>query len=236
MLRRITCLFLGMLLLLTVAYAAEYETEITDDKVLTVRLVDDGTPDRFWDFEISDPSVIDMLTNEYWHNEENVKESGGRFDISFIATGGEASGESLITFKYKDEGIYGRVFDQVMLSVYPVEGEIRLVIADTVCIHDNQLAVCFEANATTGYEWTYEVDGEGILSLVSEEYVPVESDMVGSGGHYNAVFKSIQPGANATLTFNYARSWESEEPGKTIVVFVQTAEDGQLDFEVKSVN
>lgn len=233
MLRKMAVLLLGMLLLVTPAYAAVYETELTDNEVLTVRLPDDGTPGRSWVFEVSDPSLVDLLTSEYAFNEENDKESGGEFAASFIAKDAEAKGDAQIIFQYKDEDEAGYVSDEVVLNVYVDGGEIHQSLAYSFCADVETLIVCLDANATTGYAWTYSVEGDLPLTLVSEDYFVTNPDLVGSPGVYMAVFATEGEAGSAVLTFAYARSWETEEPAHTLALDISYNADSLLAFALR---
>lgn len=84
-------------------------------------------------------------------------------------------------------------------------------------------------NPTTGYDWLWESDHEGVV-MVSTAYV---SDMyydmpgivppVGGGGRYRVVLTGLCPG-EATLTFSYKRAWE-EESLYTLVYHIRVDDD-----------
>ncbi|MCR5760489.1 MAG: protease inhibitor I42 family protein [Sphaerochaetaceae bacterium] len=84
------------------------------------------------------------------------------------------------------------------------------------------LTVKVDGNPTTGYEWT--VKGTDVIKVVSSEYeADNTSGLVGAGGTYEFSFKTIKAG-EATLVFNYGRSWESS-PAATFSVRVVVDEN-----------
>ncbi len=96
-------------------------------------------------------------------------------------------------------------------------------------LQDGVLIVCLEANATTGYTWSYSIDNESILECQGAKYL--ENDhpdgMVGVGGFYKGTFAGVSDG-KATVSFAYARSWEEDEPPcRTCDITVQV-ENGRI--------
>lgn len=88
-----------------------------------------------------------------------------------------------------------------------------------------QLAVLLDSNPSTGYGWTYELDGDVLkASQGTYEVRDTTTDLVGKGGIEIFPFDAKGTG-NATLTFTYARSWESTDSDKTLVLDV-AVEDG----------
>ena len=72
-------------------------------------------------------------------------------------------------------------------------------------------------NPTTGYTWSYAIADETVAVVEGDEYTPaqVEEGMVGAGGSHAYRVSGLKEG-ETTITFTYARSWESgEEPANT---------------------
>lgn len=80
-----------------------------------------------------------------------------------------------------------------------------------------------EANATTGYSWSYSVDKEGIVEFVKDEYISNETnELVGVGGKQIYEIKGLKKG-KVVIKFEYKRSWEENiDPieTKTITLMV----------------
>lgn len=109
-------------------------------------------------------------------------------------------------------------------------------------LQDGVLIVFLEANATTGYTWSYAIDNEKVLECQGAKYL--ENDhpegMVGVGGLYKATFAGVENG-KAKVSFSYARSWEEEAPCRTCDITVQV-ENGRIveitnytDITVKTI-
>ena len=84
------------------------------------------------------------------------------------------------------------------------------------------LVVKLDANPTTGYEWTFQIDGSAVQPD-GDEFVPASDGAqpkTGEGGVHTFNFKG-----EATLTFTYARSWEASDSDKSVVLHA-TVENG----------
>ena len=94
------------------------------------------------------------------------------------------------------------------------------------------LTVHLEANATTGYEWTYTISDETLLELVTDEYTEDEHEdgMTGVGGTWNASFMPIgDKSGEVDLTLTYVRSFEPDSPAREIVMHIAIDEIGALN-------
>ena len=93
------------------------------------------------------------------------------------------------------------------------------------------LTITLPANATTGYEWTYEISDPEALELMNVEYVldGSEFNLVGTGGTWLADFNGIfKDEAEVELTLNYKRAWE-DEAIQTRLVKLKISENNQLE-------
>ena len=72
------------------------------------------------------------------------------------------------------------------------------------------LTVTLPGNETTGYAWSYLIEGENIECTV-DLYKADEADneTEGAGGTQTYRFKTTGPCEGTTIKFAYARSWES---------------------------
>ena len=75
-------------------------------------------------------------------------------------------------------------------------------------------AFSLEGNATTGYTWQVMIEDEEIVELKSNEYVPEDSEVTGSGGIATLTFGALKKG-ETKLTLEYAQDWEGGEVDKT---------------------
>ena len=87
-----------------------------------------------------------------------------------------------------------------------------------------QFAVTLEANPTTGYRWRLSrpLDSK-MLKFRGQGYMPIETELVGSGGIEVWVFKALRRG-KTILSFEYVRQWEKGEPPvatRDITIFIK---------------
>jgi inhibitor of cysteine peptidase len=92
----------------------------------------------------------------------------------------------------------------------------------TVSASEPKFKVILPSNPTTGYQWTLKQYDKSLVTLVSNQYIPSESGLMGAGGH-NVFGFTIVKGAvlpqSTLLTFNYARPWEPNSgSSKTVKV------------------
>ena len=88
--------------------------------------------------------------------------------------------------------------------------------------------IVLDGNATTGYEWTYTANPEGIVKEVSSEYIDGnKEDTAGAPGTFVFVFEGAKEG-KTTLDFSYVRSWEEEENPMTASYTLSVDADGNI--------
>ena len=98
--------------------------------------------------------------------------------------------------------------------------------------HDGYvLTVRLPSNPTTGYDWSYEFSVDGVIELLTQEYVQDDApaDMAGVGGTWAASFiSSGSKFGNVTLTLKYSRGWEDTEPGTVHTLDLFVNESGEI--------
>ena len=89
------------------------------------------------------------------------------------------------------------------------------------------VTISLEENPTTGYQWSYTVDPEGVLEEKSSEYIEGNSDgeMTGVPGKHEWVFEAVSDG-DVNITFVYARSFEPDEEPADSVTYTYNVTDG----------
>ncbi|MCX5710620.1 MAG: protease inhibitor I42 family protein [Candidatus Omnitrophica bacterium] len=94
-------------------------------------------------------------------------------------------------------------------------------VADTVqATVGKEFVITMEANATTGYSWELaDPIDESQISLVSSEYVPANTDLVGAGGKSVWTFKALRV-SKAKISFKYVRPWEKDVPPAKVSAFI----------------
>ena len=198
-----------------------------EDTVLTVRLPGDEANGYAWNAEFSDEDVLELLTMEY----EN-----GQWAASYKATG-KKKGLTELRLSYEKDGAFPAATAVLDLSVNDAQ-KIEIESAKYVETYADTwvemsedarvLTVRLDANATTGYSWTYEIDNPAVLELVTAEYVPFENEegLLGVGGEWVASFRGLTAGtANLTL---YYGSADDAAPVDTRTLEIAVAEDATL--------
>lgn len=71
-------------------------------------------------------------------------------------------------------------------------------------------AVFLSANPTTGYTWSVEIADETVVSVTDDGIAPDSEELTGAGGMQRFELVGKAQGYT-TVTFVYARSWETEE-------------------------
>jgi predicted secreted protein len=132
---------------------------------------------------------------------------------------GEAKGDNIqkVTKAFTIDG----------LEVKPTE------INSTNEIGKKIVEIDLESNPTTGYEWKYDIDNEGIIKQVSKVYKQDEAEkgILGSGGKDIWTFEGIKEGSTQ-VTFKYLRSWEGEVVKTKTFIFTV---DKELGITVKGL-
>ena len=113
--------------------------------------------------------------------------------------------------------------------VKPAEGPEKFDGDYKVTVTEQKIEFALDANATTGYQWGYFVDGDAVKKT-ADHYAEYEHEagMAGVGGVQYFDFTAVKPG-KATITFNYARNWE-EGKAKTLVFELTVADDLSVTY------
>ncbi len=95
----------------------------------------------------------------------------------------------------------------------------------TYQINGKVVAFCLDANPTTGYGWTAAIEGDSV-ELTRDEYQGKQTSpqAAGAGGYQYYDFTAVKPGA-ATVTFTYARSWETTDADRVLTAKITVADD-----------
>ena len=92
-------------------------------------------------------------------------------------------------------------------------------------VESKGVTFCFDSNPTTGYDWTAVLNGDCVVMTRDEyEQKPSEPGMAGVGGYQYYDFTAVKAGT-ATVTFTYARSWETTDSDITYVAVITVADD-----------
>ena len=88
-----------------------------------------------------------------------------------------------------------------------------------------EFVITLDANATTGYEWQLAkpID-DNLIKLVSSEYIPNKTGLVGSGGKSIWTFKAVHVG-KTRISFKYIRPWEKNTPPTKQIRYIVNIKD-----------
>ena len=99
-----------------------------------------------------------------------------------------------------------------------------------VSIEGKTLIIELEENPTTGFSWSYTISDTDVIHLVEDGYMEDSEDpeVVGGGGMHEYKFEGLSAG-EATIIFDYFKSWEGEETAEDHVEYtVSVNEDGTI--------
>ncbi|SFC99071.1 protease inhibitor I42 family protein [Clostridium uliginosum] len=102
---------------------------------------------------------------------------------------------------------------------------------DTSKIGEKTVEINLQGNPTTGYNWDYHIDTDGIINEDSKQYKQDDAnlDVVGAGGTYTWKFSALKEGTTE-ITFKYYRPWENEAIQTKTYIFTV---DKELKITVK---
>ena len=104
-------------------------------------------------------------------------------------------------------------------------------------LFDKPTVLGFASNPSTGYEWTYVIENEKLLSI-TDEYVQAYSseDVAGAGGEQEFTLKGKREGVT-TVVFSYHRPFETDvAPICEITYTVETDDDDPVEIIKTFVN
>ena len=90
------------------------------------------------------------------------------------------------------------------------------------------LTITLPSNETTGYTWSYSIDGDTIKNTVDKyEADATAKNVSGAGGTQTYEFEGTGQG-KATITLTYARSWEQTDSDLKYEATVETDSSGKI--------
>ena len=240
--KRIFCLILSLILMLSAAALAESAQPAAlpewlelsaDDTVLTVRIpLEDANSDSCR-FLFSAEGTLELLACEVIGDEPEERGEGmwvGSFMSAFERTGSVF----LQLGVYDSEGtlLFARMLQLFVredhsIEVVSCDADSWFYLTEDQC----ELNIRLDSNPTTGFQWTYEVSDEEILGCAAEEYTadPVEGPVCGSGGVWSARFAATGSKAgHVLLKLTYVRPWESEGVPEDYALYLFVNESGMI--------
>lgn len=241
--KKLLCLLMVLLLCVPMCAFAEGGNELAstaenawyslseDSSVLTVRLPLYDVQNESWRFLVGNETVVELLTCEILGDEEGEisAEQTAMWIGSFASF--SQGGSTVIQFTCENES--GEVSETRLIDVTAAESVLKVTAVSNdsfyyVSEDKTVLHIALDANATTGYSWSYSLSDADVLMCDEENYISDEAPdgMDGVGGTYVAEFTAAYVKSGfVTLTLNYARPWESVQPidSRTVKLFVNEA-------------
>lgn len=121
-----------------------------------------------------------------------------------------------------------------LMSILAFFGLVKAPAPDPVPfeVKGSTVAFAFDSNPTTGYGWTYALEGD-CIRVERDEYVqdPALPGMAGVGGTQYYTFEAVREGT-ATVTFTYARAWEQTDADRVITAEIAVSPDLTVSAKV----
>lgn len=197
-------------------------------KNYTINLRGNATTGYTWSYSVDKEGIIKEEVNKYTPDkaEEGVVGTGGVQTYSFKSV---KEGDVTITFKYAKSWEDNSTIETKTVKLHvDADGNISKV-------KDKTYTINLDANAATGYTWTYTANKEGIVKETANEYTPneTEEDMTGTGGVQTYSFEGVKKG-NVVLTFKYMKA-DSDEIAQTKQITLSVDDNGNIT-EVRKID
>jgi len=195
----------------------------------TVAFTENQTTGYVWSYVVSDETVLGVTDFGYQTAESADSAVGAAGTHAWVITGLQA-GEASVSFYYAwaweeelsdPQVIYSFSVDAGgTLTLVSTEGMPEQYMSGTVVIR-------LVENPTTGYGWGYTAEPGGVVALLSDVFEADETagEAAGAGGVHTWVFQGKAAGT-VLLTFDYARSFESDETPAATVKLTYLVDDG----------
>lgn len=181
----------------------------------TLTFSENPTTGYTWGFASSDEAILAVADGGYTPlpNADSAEGRGGTHTWTLT---GIAAGEAEATFTLRQDWDGGEVLDTLVYTCQ-VGADLSVTVAQVAGIPEQYMpdkaVVLLLENPTTGFTWAYQASTEGILTLDQDTFIAPTGDQdgqaaVGAGGYHLWVFSGAAEG-DVTLTFGYARSWET---------------------------
>lgn len=220
--------WMSLLLALLMMMPGFAAMEGAKDSTVSVSLAENQTSGYMWRYAFTKEGVLREVSNEYKLDDisGSLVGAGGTHIWTFE---GVAEGEVTLNFEYVRPWENEVAPAQVISYTYRVNAAGQATMLSMADVSENDVSMAFAGNPTTGYDWSYTLSQDGILSEVSNQYVPSETEMelVGAGGIYTWIFEAVSPG-DVTVTFTYVQPWSNEAPAETLAFSFHVDDDKKV--------
>ena len=197
--------------------AVEYEP-------LLFTLWGDNSEGYEWSCEYEDNGVLEAPFVEYMETENGVS-----YEYNF---GVRAPGRAQVVFNYGANFALSMPERTMICTVIADESGACTVRRAERYSQDRILVVNLPSNPTTGVNWNYEEDPSGMVTLVSEEYTPLDEYLEGAGGNTEYTFR-VEKSGESLLLFDYADMWNPDaEAQETYAVLVSANDAMEISLSV----
>ena len=177
-----------------------------------------------WSCEYEDNGVLEAPFVEYMETENGVS-----YEYNF---GVRAPGRAQVVFNYGANFALSMPERTMICTVIADESGACTVRRAERYSQDRILVVNLPSNPTTGVNWNYEEDPSGMVTLVSEEYTPLDEYLEGAGGNTEYTFR-VEKSGEALLLFDYADMWNPDaEAQETYAVLVSANDAMEISISV----
>lgn len=183
-----------------------------------------------WSYTIDKEGIVELVRDEYIANSTDtlMVGVGGKQYYEFK---GLSEGTAVITFTYSQSWDKESAPAQIIAYSLTVDNNLKVTAikienSPVTTIFPNTYEVFLDANASTGFTWSYTMDNKDVVKEVGKEYIaPTDTELIGASGKQKFIYEGLKAG-QVTLTFVYSRSWEKDVPPaetKTIDLLVDEA-------------
>ena len=191
---------------------------------LQITLWGDNIEGYEWSCDYEDNGVLSSPFVEYVETENGVS--------STYNFGVRAPGRAQVVFNYGANFALSMPERTMICTVIVDEDGSFTVRRAERYSGDHMLVVNLPSNPTTGVNWNYEEDLSGVVTLISEEYVPLDEFLEGAGGNTEYTFR-VEKSGEALLLFDYADMWNPDaEAQETYAVLVSANDAMEISMTV----
>ena len=191
---------------------------------LQITLWGDNIEGYEWSCDYEDNGVLSSPFVEYVETENGVS--------STYIFGLQAPGRAQIVFNYGPNFALSMPERTMICTVIVDENGGCTVRRAERYSGDHIIVVTLPSNPTTGVNWNYEEDPTGMVTLLSEEYVPLDAYLEGAGGHTEYTFR-VEKSGESLLLFDYADMWNPDaEAQETYAVLVSANDAMEISLSV----
>jgi len=198
--KKLLALLLAALLACSVAFATEETEEVSPYRPIHISLWGNPASGYEWSCEFENNGVLEAPMSEYVEATEN----GGTYEYYFGVRG---AGRAQIIFNYGISWGMSAPEQSIVCNVIVDEDGRAQVRWAAMYAGDNTIMVRLPGNPTTGWDWNYVNEPNGMVSLTSESYQAYDASLEGAGGEITYLFHVEKPG-ETVLVFNYANMWD----------------------------